>query len=299
VTARRIVTTAPGTHSAAFGLTEWGLLAAVSLMWGASFVFIEEGLEAFQPGLVALGRLLCGAITLSLFPAARRPVDRAELPAIAVLGVTWMAVPLILFPVAQQWINSSLAGMLNGAVPLFTAGFAIVFLGRLPGGRLAWGLFVGFVGVLAVALPGGGEDESTAVGIILVLAATALYGLSSNLAVPLQQRNGALPILLRAQLVALVVVAPYGLVSVPGSSWSWSSAGAIMALGALGTAFAFVAMATLLGRVGATRASITIYFIPLVAVVLGVVLRDETVSRVSLGGVVLVLAGAALASRRE
>ena len=68
-------------------------------------------------------------------------------------------------------------------------------------------------------------------------------------------------------------------------------------LGAVGTGFAFIAAGTLMGRVGATRGSVLAYLIPVVALVLGVVFRDETVAAISLVGLVLVLVGAFLCSR--
>src|SRR5436309_1286640 len=112
----------------------------------------------------------------------------------------------------------------------------------------------------------------------LVLLAVLFYGIAVNLAVPLQQRYGALPVLFRAQLVALVLLAPAALVSLPSSDFALSSALAVMALGFFGTGWAFVAMTTLVGRVGATRGSVAIYFLPVVAIALGVVFRDETVA---------------------
>jgi drug/metabolite transporter (DMT)-like permease len=126
-----------------------------------------------------------------------------------------------------------------------------------------------------------------------------LYGLSFNLAVPLQQKYGALPVLFRAQMVALAAMAPVAAAQLPASDWSWVSALAMIPLGVLGTGLALVAMTTLVGRAGAARGSVAIYFLPLVAVVLGVALRDETIALVSLGGTVLVLAGAWLTSRKE
>ena len=78
-----------------------------------------------------------------------------------------------------------------------------------------------------------------------------------------------------------------------------SSALAVGALGFFGTGWAFVAMTTLVGRVGATRGSVAIYFLPVVAIGLGVVFEDETIAAVSLVGTGLVLAGAYLTSRRE
>ena len=296
---RRVLGTSHGTRLDAFGPAEWGLLAGVSLMWGSSFLFIAIGVESFAPGVLAFGRLALGAATLALVPKARRGVERADLKRIAVLSLMWMAIPFFLFPLAEQRISSALAGMMNGAVPLFAALFASMLLKKIPGRFQAAGLVVGFGGVLAIAWPALGGARVTTVGVLLVLLAVILYGLSINLAVPLQQRYGSLPVVLRAQLFALAAMAPVAAVQLPASEWSWSSAIATVPLGVFGSGLAFVAMATLAGRVGAMRGSVAIYFLPVVAIALGVVFRDETVATVSLIGTALVIAGAWLTSRRE
>jgi drug/metabolite transporter (DMT)-like permease len=296
---RPLIETAQGTRREAFGPREWGLLAAIAAMWGSSFLFIEIGLEHFGPGVVAFGRVAVGALTLSLLGGSHRPVERDDLPRVALLGVVWMAAPLLLFPIGQQWIDSSLAGMLNGAVPIFAAVTAAILLRRLPASRQLIGIAVGFLGVVGVLWPATGDADATALGASLVLLAVLCYGVAVNIAVPLQQRYGALPVLLRAQLVALVLLAPAALVSLPSSEFAWSSALAVVALGFFGTGWAFVAMTTLVGRVGATRGSVAIYFLPVVAIALGVIFRDETIAAISLVGTGLVLAGAYLTSRRE
>ena len=295
----RLLHTSPGSRPEAFGPVEWGLLAAVSFMWGSSFLFIAIGVDSFAPGVVAFARLALGAATLALFPRARNRVEAQDWRRVGTLGVLWMAVPFVLFPLAEQRISSALAGMLNGAVPLFTALFAAILLKRLPGRGQAAGLILGFVGVVAIAFPAIEESSFTAVGVLLILLAVFLYGISFNLAVPLQQRYGALPVLLRAQLVALAVVTPVASVQLPQSDWSWTSALAMVPLGVLGTGVALVAMTNLAGRTGAARGSIAIYFLPIVAVFLGVIFRDETIAVLSLMGMALVLGGAWLTSRRE
>ena len=296
---RPLIETAQGTRREAFGPQEWGLLAAIAAMWGSSFLFIEIGLEHFGPGVIAFGRVAVGALTLSLLRGSHRPVDRSDLPRVALLGVVWMAAPLLLFPIGQQWIDSSLAGMLNGAVPIFAAVTAAILLRRLPASRLLVGIAVGFVGVIGVLWPATRDADATALGASLVLLAVLCYGVAANIAVPLQQRYGALPVLLRAQMVALVLLAPAALVSLSSSGFAWSSTLAVVALGFFGTGWAFVAMTTLVGRVGATRGSVAIYFLPVVAIVFGVVFEDETIAAISLVGTGLVLAGAYLTSRRE
>jgi drug/metabolite transporter (DMT)-like permease len=123
-------------------------------------------------------------------------------------------------------------------------------------------------------------------------------GIAFNLAAPLQQRRGVLSVMWRAQIVALVLLTPLGLAGLPESRFAWSSLLAVAALGCLGTAFAFVALTTLVGRVGSTRASVTVYFLPAVAIV-GVVFGHETIAAASLLGTALVTAGAYLTSRAE
>ncbi len=294
-----LISTAHGTHAGAFGPTEWALLAAVGGIWGSSFVFIAVGLETFKPELITLLRVVLGTATLALVPRARRPVARQDWGRIAILGAVWMAIPLTLYPIAQQWIDSSLAGMINGSVPLFAAMAAAILLRRLPGRIQMWGLGLGFLGVLAVTWPAAQGARATAMGAGLGIAACVCYGISANLAVPLQQRYGALPVLLRAQLVAVVLCLPLGIPALRASHWAWQGAAAMLVLGVFGTGWAYVAMGTLVGRAGATRGAVAVYFIPVVAIVLGVVFRGERIAPISIVGTGLVLLGAAFSSRRE
>jgi drug/metabolite transporter (DMT)-like permease len=210
-----------------------------------------------------------------------------------------MAFPLTMYSVAEQWIDSSVAGMITADTPIWTALIATALLRRAPGNRLVGGLVVGFGGVVVLSWPSVRDADASAVGVLLVVLATVSYGIAGNVAVPLQQRYGALPVLARAQLVALALVLPYAAVGASGSEFDGGSLAAVMALGALGTGLAFVAGATLLGRVGATRGSILTYVMPVVSIALGVAFRDETFDAYGAVGVVLVLVGAYLASRAE
>jgi drug/metabolite transporter (DMT)-like permease len=298
-TRRRLLEAGSGSRPEAFGAGEWLLLAGIALIWGSSFLFIDLALEAFRPGVIALARVALGAAALALVPASRRAVDREDMPRVALLGLVWMVGPLLLFPVAQQWIDSSVAGMLNGAVPLFGAAWAVVLLRRPLGRTQTLGLVVGFAGVVAISWPEVQGSRATTLGAALVVFAVVLYGLSVNLAVPLQQRYGALPVLLRAQLAALVLLVPFGLWSLPGSHLEWGAALAMLPLGILGTGLAFALMTTLVGRVGGPRGAVATYFIPVVAIALGVVFLDERVAPAALVGTALVLGGAWLTSRRE
>jgi drug/metabolite transporter (DMT)-like permease len=161
------------------------------------------------------------------------------------------------------------------------------------------GLAVGLTGAALVALPTIGEGHSSMIGVLLILAALVSYGFALNLARPLQQRHGALPVILRAQAVALVLTAPLGLPEVVDAHWSWGPALSILALGMLGTGVAYNLMAVAAGRFGATRASATTFLIPGVALVLGMVVRGERVAVLSIFGGAVCVAGAWLIHRAQ
>ena len=272
-------------------VVDWALLVVPGMIWGASFLFIAEGLEAVAPNGVTFARIAIGFLTLSLFPSARKPVARADWGATAALGVLWLAFPLSMFPFAEQHVSSALTGMLNGATPLFVAAVATLLAHKLPERGVMVGLIVGFGGAVVMALPALGGGNS-AFGVGLIMAALVSYGIALNIARPLQQRNGAIPVIWRALGVALIITAPLGLPEVLNGDWSARPALAMLCLGAGGTAIATILTATAAGRLGATKASATAFLIPVVALVLGVLVRDERVTTVSLIGAAICLSGA-------
>jgi drug/metabolite transporter (DMT)-like permease len=271
---------------------DWALLIAPGLIWGASFLFIAEGLEAVGPNGLTFTRILVGFLTLTCFPAARRPIRRKDWPATALLAVLWMAFPLSMFPYAEQHVSSALTGMLNGANPLFTAAVAAFLAHRAPSRGVAIGLAVGLTGTALIALPSLNQGRNNVLGVVLCLAAVTSYGFALNLARPLQQRNGALGVIWRALGVALVLTAPLGIPELLRSNWTPAPLFSMLALGALGTGIAPVLLAVAAGRAGATRASATTFLIPAVALALGVAIRGEQVAALSIIGGAVCLLGA-------
>jgi len=274
-------------------VADWALLVVPGVIWGASFLFIAEGLAAVEPNGVTFTRIAIGFLTLSLFPSVRRPVARADWAGTAALGVLWFAFPLSMFPFAEQHVSSALTGMLNGATPLCVAAVASLLAHRLPERGTLAGLVIGFGGAVVMALPALG-GSSSAFGVMLIMAALISYGIALNIARPLQQRNGAIPVVWRALGVALILTAPLGLPAVIDGHWTVRPALAMLGLGAGGTAIATILTATAAGRMGATKASATAFLIPVVALILGVVIRHETVTAVSLIGAAICLLGAAI-----
>lgn len=296
----RILTTSHGTNREAFRGLDWVLFLSVALIWGSSFLFMAIGLDSFHPGLVTWLRVGFGAMTIALFPRTRKVrVDREDLTRIRILGLIWVAIPFTLFPIAQQWIDSAVAGMLNGATPVFTALLATILLRALPGRLQIVGLFLGFAGIIAIALPSIGDGTTATIGVVLVLAATIGYAISLNMVTPVAQKYGSLAVMSRVLAVGTLLVTPFGIYGLTQSSFDWPALIATLTVGVLGTGVAFYLMGMLVGRVGATRSAFLAYLIPVVALALGVLFRDEVVAPLALAGVSLVIVGAFLASRRE
>ena len=185
------------------------LLVIPGLIWGASFLFIAEGLDAMSPSGVTFARILVGFLTLSLVPAARRPIHTSERAKTIALGVVWMAFPLSMFPFAEQRVSSALTGMLNGLVPMVAAVVASVLARRAPARAVVAGLTVGLLGAILIAAPNmtAGEDaRGQTIGILLILSALVSYGFAYSLATPLQQRNGARELCLHRRRARIVEV---------------------------------------------------------------------------------------------
>ncbi len=304
----------------------WFLLIIPGLIWGASFLFIAEGLRAVDPNGVTFLRICFGFATLALFPAARKPIERSDWGSVALLGVLWFAFPLSMFPFAEQRVSSALTGMLNGANPLFatlvaaflesakgadarrqtakelvrtsggaadTAPVLREFLQRrAPSRGVAAGLAVGLSGTVLMALPAMDQGHSSSVGIALIVIALVSYGFALSLARALQLKYGGMPVIWRAQAVGLILTAPLGIRDLTAAHWSVVPLLSILALGVGGTAIANVLLATAAGRFGAARASGTTFLIPVVALALGVIVRHEQVALLSVIGGFVCLSGA-------
>ena len=297
--ANKILTTAEGRHAGAFSAGDWSRFLGIGLIWGASFLLIELALRAFEPGLVTWMRIGFGAAALAFLPSARASIAREDRARVVAVAVLWVAVPFTLFPLAQRFVTSAVAGMLNGSLPIMAAIVAAVLLGRLPRRLQMLGLAIGAVGVASIAVTAAGEGANQAIGVLMILGAVVCYAFAVNIVGPLQQRYGSVPVMARVLVIAALLTAPFGIWSIPASSFSWSALAAMAVLGAVGTGFAFVIFGRLVGNVGTTRAAFAIYLVPAVAMVLGAVVLEETVTPLDVVGMALVITGAIIASRPD
>ena len=276
---------------------DWLLLVTAAGIWGSSFLFMDIALDAEHPGLVAWLRPLLGLAFMAGVPSARRPVDRSDNPRLFLLGLLWMAVPLSMFPLAQTWIDSSIAGMMNSGMPVTTLIAGATLFGVATHRVQVVGVAVGIVGLLMIGIPTASVGDTSAVGVLLVVLAVSCYGVAANIAGPLQRRYGSPAVLLRVLVVASLATTPWGLVGLAGSGFAWSAVAANLAVGVGGTGIAYVAAASLIGRVGPVRMSAVTYVVPVVAAVLGVTVLGEPIGVLQVSGALVLVGGAWLTTR--
>ncbi len=286
-----------GSRPAAYGPAEWGLTLSIGLIWGSAFLWIAIGVDSLSPGVVAFGRVALGAAALATFPRARRRIAKADWARIAVIAAAGNAGPALLFAIAETELDSAVAGMVTSGTPLLSLLIASLLLRSLPGRAQAVGISLGFVGIVMMTAPSLRGADAAPLGVSLVLLAVLGYGLTGNLLVPLQQRYGGPAVTMWALVASSVFLAPVGIATAGDSDFALAAVVAVVILGVVGTGVARSLAATLAGRAGGPRMSTTTYLVPVVAIVLGVSFRDETVAPIALVGVAVVLIGAFIASR--
>lgn len=282
----------------------WAVLLGVSAMLGSAFSFTGIAVAHIPPVTVAAGRALLAAIVLWMIlrvSGSRLPAPGPAWRPIAVIGVTTGAIPYICLAWGQMHVQSSLAGILFGAVPLFTLVIAHFQAreDRMTPLRIA-GVVAGFAGVAAIVGPGAlaGLDGEF-LGEALILAGAACYGFGS-VYTRSNARHAPLAMAAGQNLCAAAILVPLSIVL--DAPWRLTpeieSLSAVAALAVIGTAVPAPAIFWLIRSVGAITTSLLAYFIPLTAALIGVLALGEALSFGMVAGFALILGGATLVSRR-
>lgn len=283
-----------------FDARAWVLFAIMALVWGIPYLFIKVAVDSYSPAAVVAGRTLIGALLLLPF-ALRQKALRAAFSKIGwvlAFGAIEMAGPFLLLGHAEQTLPSGLTGLLVATVPLFAA--LIAFTGGdrsvLKPAR-AIGLVVGFAGVAVIvagpglAIEGGGG--LIAVGEVLLVA--VCYAIAPFIVAHKLKDVPALGTITLSLFAVGIFYLPIGLLTqheVPTVDGTI----ALVLLGVLCTAVAFIVFFALIARVGPVRAPLFTYVNPVVAIILGTIILGEALTIGLLIGFPLVILGCWLAA---
>jgi drug/metabolite transporter (DMT)-like permease len=280
---------------------DWIAFGLLGLIWGSSFLWIKVAVAEIGPFTLVGWRLLVGLVALAAVVAVRRPAlprDRRTLAALALLGITNTALPFALISWGEQSIDSAVASILNGTVPLFAMVIAHFGLrdDRMTVPRVV-GLVTGFIGVVLLMSRdiGPGGVQHGVLGQVAVLVAAVLYAGSSvfarrNLRDVTPVVQAFLPLIAADAFVwtGAFLTESDGLVPRLGNTWF-----ALVWLGLLGSCVAYLLYFGLLQSVGPTRATVVTYVFPVVGVVLGVLFLGERLDAYLGVGAALVVGGIA------
>ena len=273
--------------------------------WGLSFFFIAVSLESFSAVGVAVLRNLLGALALviwSLITKQKFVREKKIWLKMLALGFMLNAFPGLMFALAEQLLDSSLAGILNATTPLFSVLFiTLVFRSETITKSQVSGLILGFLGVLVLFGNLSFSGSNVPLGIVLILMATLGYGFSFPFMRKYLANTGySSTSLATAQLLASVVLLSPLALSQPlvHGTVSINSALAVFVLGSLGTGFAYVWNFRVTSIVGSAIASTVTYLSPVVAVIAGWALLHEAIQLSTLLGAAIILFSAAIVQKR-
>jgi drug/metabolite transporter (DMT)-like permease len=296
-----------GTSGPVMGGREWAMLLVLAVIWGGSFFFNSVGLRELPSLTLVWLRVAVAAATLLLvlrLLGQRMPWDRHVWAAFAGMGLLNNVLPFVLIVWGQHSIASGLASILNATTPLFGVLVAQLFT---PDEKLtpfkAAGVAVGFTGVAVMigadALGGMGTGVLAQVACLAGALSYAFAGVFGRrfrsmgvtpLATAAGQVSASSLILLP---VMLLVDRPWALAMPHSASW-----GAVLGVGILSTALAYVLYFRILAAAGATNLLLVTFLIPVSAILLGALVLGEALQPRHFIGMALIGGGLAFIDGR-
>lgn len=272
-------------------------LLVLSVLWGAAYLFMRAAVPAFGPAPLVATRL--GLAAVLLLPVL---VLRGGLPALLahprqllVLGVPYTAMPFMLLGFASLHITAGLIAVLNATAPLFAALIARYLLKERLGTWRAWGLFIGFAGVVVLMWGSGSFNSNSGIlAVIAVLGTSLFWGLGANYARKHLGSTDAIVITVGSLMAASLFLAPFAWASWPIESPGPRAWAELAFLGVASSGLGFLLYFRLLRRIGPVRAMSVTFLNPVVAMASGALYLGEAVTPQMLAGGAVVLLGTAL-----
>ena len=278
---------------------------ALGLVWGCSFIFIKLGLEFLTPFGVAFVRCALGAITLLIVVRLMKidlPKEKSTWYKLWIVAMLLNVVPGILFAYAELHVTSVLAGIINATTPLATLiVMLIAFREEKLKAEQIYGLIIGGIGVMVVFGIWQGIGDNQLTGVIALLIAVTCYGTSF----PYLKRN-IIPLGLKPEaaattqlIMAAITLLPFYLYDgISEDNYRPANVLAMLALGILGSGFAYIWNFSIIAAAGSSIASSVTYLTPIVAVFVGWLFLGEVIVWHEPVGALLVILGAAVSQGR-
>ncbi|MBC7686584.1 MAG: DMT family transporter [Aquabacterium sp.] len=264
-------------------LTTWLIFIALSLIWGSSFILMKIGLDnQLTPYQVAALRCASGGLVLGpVMLKYIRHIPAKKLLIVFISGTLGSLLPAFLFCLAEEGIDSSLAGTLNCLTPVFVIITGALFFKTKTSANKIIGLVIAFAGSILLLFSKGNIQESRhLLYVSFVVIATFSYGFNVNMVarhlVNIPSLHIAAVSLSLNAIPALLVLLFTGYFNLPLSNHQLLLAtGAACLLGVAGTAVATIIFYMLVKRAGGIFASMVTYGIPFIAIGWGIIFGEQ------------------------
>jgi drug/metabolite transporter (DMT)-like permease len=277
------------------------VFGALCFIWGSTWLAIKIGLEFLPPFLFAgirFATATVGLLILTKMLHAHMPRNRSSWMVMLFLGIFQISLPYGLVFWAEQYVTSGLAAVLFATLPFFVVIFAHILVDEKLTKLKAIGVIASFVGLILIfwkdiAVPQGLTANFSLYGGLAVVGSAASGALANVVGKQHAEEIDPASNVLVQSLTGTVVLTSFGLVTEKNTvlSFAPTSVLAILYLGIVGSALAFVGMYWLLTKTTATNVSLITFITPILALILGwVVLQEVPDPNVGLGAM-LILAG--------
>lgn len=276
---------------------KWILLLILSLIWGSSFILIKKSLEHFNPYQVGALRVLISGVLLS--PIAilnRKKFPKESLKWLIIAALAGNFIPMFLFPIAETKVSSSIAGIMNSMMPIFTIIVGSLFWKTKTTARQIVGILISFSGVVLLMISGNTETEMPLFYVSLLLLAAFLYAVSVT---TVGAKLTHIPAKIMSSFVFFYVLALPSLTSLYLSNFftefsftreNLIGLGFVSTLSIVGTGLAMILQYRLMSVSNPLFASTVTLLMPIVAVMWGL-LDGETFTYMQIFGAFIILAG--------
>lgn len=287
------------------GAQVWIALWVVYVVWGSTYLAIELAGET-MPGFFGAGVrfTIAGLLMLGFIAWRRSPgtlrIGRAELLSAAVVGLLLPGANAILF-VTEQKVPIGLTSLIIASIPLWVLLLRLL-VGERPDLLSTIGLVIGFGGIVLLVHPG--SDTGPLSYLLITVAASFMWALGSFLSPRIPVPRDALVATGYEMLCGGLVLLVIGLVAYSPSEldpahWSARSILGLVYLITFGSLLGYSAYVWLLANAPIAKVSTYAYVNPVIAIALGVIVLDETITARIIAGAVLILIAVAIVVRRE
>jgi len=282
----------------------YAMLGVLSLLWGIAFVGIKEALAELSPAALTILRFAiadaCLLVVMAAWAPARPRLQRGDVWRLVVLGVTGVPGYHLALNWGEQRTSASVASLIVATAPVMVALGSAALLGERATARRWIGIGLAFSGVAVLALADPADGVQTSViGVLVSVIAPLMWAIYVIVGKPLADRASAIQVTAASMLIGSLFLLPLlrgetfeEIGALSGSGWLW-----MVLLGVGSSVAGYFIFVWALGKMDATKVSVFLYAVPVVALFTAWLILDERLGVSMIFAAAMVITGVVLAQQ--